>query len=240
MLRRFCAGSCTLDDTSVVDALVVTSSDDLDFAAEPWISAPLLAMSDSVRDIWNFFATARFKAHNGCAVYTCMSGDTILGAGLTPAQQLLVDELSISSTARLPRSLRLAVGMPVIVPLQYTCVLGCVQRIRLDSREPVNPVLDALTGDVVLQYPPVAVVCKAREDGEIFQVEPSVAEFPFDGRLVRRTQFKIVAAFAMTFADARGRTFDHLIVDPATPPGSRITFQDIYLAFSRVASLDYS
>ncbi|KAJ7168604.1 hypothetical protein C8R46DRAFT_1033817 [Mycena filopes] len=199
-----------------------------------WAGLTLLATRNTIIDRWNDAAIDSFRHRNDCDVYEISVFDTVNGEVPTMGQRLMIAH---SKAPTHPHILRVAVGSPVLVLVGSQRIYAHIAAVIIDSREPAAPAVNLDTGDIVLRFLPVRIELQpASHLISPFSVEPSPYRFRLgiDNQrgLVRRLQYSLRPAFAVSIFDSQGLYFPRVIVDLADPARAVVTSAQAYTALS--------
>jgi hypothetical protein len=256
-LRNLRKGEVTEADVQMLQTLVIDQPGafGMDVNSEEWRDAPLVTTRHAVRVPWNEESARRDCKRDNQQLFVCGARDLIRGKPLTMEEQhALAAKIDNKGGTQLPDTVELAVGMKVLVTSNLDTDLditngasGEIVGIVLQENE--RPTEDSPIH--VLQNVPVYILVKltrtrltALEGLEecVVPIEPSTVEIPIimiqSGKkikkTVRRTQFPITPAYALTDYRSQGQTLHKLLIDIQTPPGPKaLTLFSLYVMMSR-------
>ena len=224
----------------------------IDFNSDPWNDAALITPRHAVRTRWNQAAAQKWCASSQRQLFVCPALDTIKGAPLTLEERYALANHAKNTKRRrkkdLPETIHLAIGMKVMVTNNLQTDLditngarGVIVDILLSRGEP--PLEEGST--ITLRYLPECVLVKLDRTraaalphlGEgVIPLQPvsSKTQIHVRGksRTVTRTQFPMTPAYSFTDYRAQGQTIPYVVVDIASPPSSRLSLFNLYVALS--------
>jgi hypothetical protein len=225
----------------------------VDFNSHPWNDAPLITPRHAVRTRWNQAAVQKWCSGSQQRLFICQALETIKGVPLNLEERYALANHMKNSKRRskkdLPDIIHLAIGMKVMVTNNLQTDLditngarGVIVDILLSRYEP--PLEDGST--VTLRFVPECVLVKLDrtratalphlQEGVIpIQPIPSKVQVRIRGKActVTRVQLPMTAAYSFTDYRAQGQTIPYVIVDIASPPSSRLSLFNLYVALSR-------
>lgn len=239
-------------DSSPVHSPDTTTNPFVDFSTQPWADASLITPRHAVRTRWNQAATQKWCADSKTRVFICLALDTIKGSPLTLEERYALASPPKKGRRRdkgLPESIRLAIGMKVMVTNNLQTDLditngarGVITDIILNPDEP--PLEEGAV--VTLKYLPECILVKLSrtraaalpnlEEGVIpIKRVSTKTQIRIRGksRTVTRTQFPITGAYSFTDYCAQGQTIPYVVVDIASSPTSGLSLFNLYVALSR-------
>ena len=230
----------------------------VDFNSHPWNDAALITPRHAVRTRWNQAAAQKWCSSSQCRLFICPALEIIKGALLTLEERYaLVNRTKNTKKRRkidLPETIHLAIGVKVMVTNNLQTDLditngarGVIVDILLNRNE--LPLEEGST--VTLKFLPECVLVKLDrtraaalphlEEGVIpIQPIPSKIQVQVRGKThtVTRTQFPMTGAYSFTDYRAQGQTIPYVVVDIASPPSSRLSLFNLYVALSRSSGRD--
>lgn len=246
-----------LPNTSSSSDTSLSSTETVDFSAQPWVDASLITPRHAVRIRWNQAAARKQCTDSTTRLFICPSLDTIKGSALTLEERYALASLPKNSRKRdkgLPEFIHLAIGMKVMVTNNLQTDLdvtngarGIIAEIILNPDEP--PLGEGSV--ITLKHLPECVLVKLSrtraaalpglEEGVLpIQRISTRTQIRVRGksRTVTRTQFPITGAYAFTDYRAQGQTIPCVVVDIASPPTSGLSLFNLYVALSRSSGRD--
>ncbi|KAI6025676.1 hypothetical protein F5J12DRAFT_964435, partial [Pisolithus orientalis] len=169
-------GECTGDDLATIHDLILDNSrgNVLDFSSPPWENAVLITPCNNIQGQWNELSMSKQQYKTGTLTYIAPAEDTTKQGILTKKQRLLVTRMAIDDPENLPTSVKLAVGMPVIVTENVSTsagiangTQGIISNIVLDPREPDD--LEKCD-EIKLHYPPLYITMKVNRPSQLARV----------------------------------------------------------------------
>ena len=225
----------------------------IDFNSLPWSDAALITPRHAVRTRWNEAAARKWCSHSQHHLFVCPGLETIKGSPLSLEERYALANHTKNSKGRrkkdLPETIHLAIGMKVMVTSNLQTDLditngarGVIEDILLNRDEPPLEVGSIVT----LKFLPECVLVKLDRTraaalphlGEgVIPIQPVSSKIQIrvrgKSRTVTRMQFPITGAYAFTDYRAQGQTIPYVVVDTASPPSSRLSLFNLYVALSR-------
>ena len=225
----------------------------INFDSHPWNSAALITPRHAVRMRWNQAAVQKWCSSSQHQLFICPALETIKGSLLMLEERYALANHTRNAKRRrkkdLPEAIHLAIGMKVMVTNNLQTDLditngarGTIVDILLCRDEP--PLEEDST--VTLKYLPECVLVKLDRTraaalpqlGEgVIPIQPVSSKLQVHvrgkARTVTRKQFPMTGAYSFTDYRAQGQTIPYVIVDIATPPSSRLSLFNLYVALSR-------
>ena len=237
ILKHARTGSCTEDDISEINKLVLTNDkcDVPDFSNPPWRDVHLVTPRNSMRATWNARKLREHCKRTGEVLYVVDAEDC---AGrerrpLTPKERLTVAQMDMADTERLQNRVEIAIGMETMITQNIATDAslangsrGIVQDIVLDPREEWTDTDVDEEGVVKLKYPPVMIMFEPYRKPVIDTLPglsaSQVPVFPFEanfyiggkkGVKITRRQQPLTQGYAFTDHKSQGQTLENVLVD---------------------------
>ena len=257
ILKNARTGSCTEDDISEIDRLVLTNEKCTvpDFSRSPWRDVRLVTPRNSMRVTWNALKLRDHCRRMGEILYV-VDAEDLAGRErriLSQKERLTVAQMNVADTERLQNRVEIAIGMQAMVTQNIATDAslangsrGIVLDIVLDAREESEALFIDDEGLVRLTFPPAMVLFqpfqKPNMDVLPGLLPSQVPIFPVDlsfciggkkGVKVTRRQLPLTQGYAFTDHKAQGQTLEFVLVDIGRLSRFAVNAFASYVALSR-------